>query len=946
MNKVNYTQADIRKPHKDRLVSTVILDLSIALFAGVEIGAEMAQSGVDFFDAILSDSFLGRLESMQVLHIWPCDISAIGLCLVAAMIAILPAIDKYNREKDVDISSAHGTGGFEDDYKSFYRHYVLAPSFVGKTKRDRYVGGQLLSAKVDSFTGHSPQVGKLLYIWHVYYLSFISLICGLGLSVAALSAGQTKQSFFIFVAASGIAVALAIPAKLTIKDRLLTKKNIDYAKTNCQILSNDIMISLDCKFTQRNLNTFYFGASGTGKSRFAVRPNLLQANSSYIITDPSGELLESEGGFLKSQGYKIRILNLKDMTESCQYNPFEYVQNQQEIPILMQCLKNNIDKGKSGGGDSQFWDQSVLALLTACGSYLYEVFNEDEEFLYDANGNKIPETNPSNNGPKFLTTVNITSSNYDTDFLYDADGKKVQSYKRNPRWKGHRNLTNVMNMLRMGKIIEDGDNTVPNDLDNLFADWEFENPESYAVKQYKTFKMAPSKTALNIMISISVLLGTYFDLPAVEYLTYQDGMDIRGIGQEKTAVFLILPEGGNNPFAFISAMFYSQVFSILYAEGEQRAKEQHLSAPELAVPVRIFFDEMANIGVIPEFQEKLATMRKYRISANPIFQSLSQLKKIYEKDYNAIIENCDSMVFLGGSGAETLEMLSKKLGKKTIETMSYGNSKSKQSSTSDNRQQIGRNVLDPNEIEQMYNTNSLVFIRGSKPFYTKKYTLEEHPNYKKSEELAHTITSVNFKLTCVPEYLESTLMYAPSDKRYDRPIYKGNRYQFCGKIQNVDRIAGGTYNNKDNPAVNVNKDNKPSRSDSKDIRADDNCLSPELQQDIESYITSAQCCMPPTFLKFLIDKPKDSWDSLASVYNGYSPDYEFKDETTENQLNGLLPEMTDNEEETSNDDKDDDTENTNNIEEEPEDIEETRPEDSGEAEEYTDPIGLSTELPF
>lgn len=601
--------------------------------------------------------------------------------------------------------------------------------------------------------------------------------------------------------ASGVFMAIfsAVIAMKRSGNKFITAEEHQKCIEESQILARDLYMSHDCYFTRRNLNVLVLGASGTGKSRFFVKPNLLQANTSFVVTDPSGELIGDTAGFLKNdKGYDIIALNLKDMQNSCRYNPFAYVHKQEDVVILMSCLQKNINKDKQAGGDP-FWDKSALALLVSCGAYLFEAYSEDEEFVYDEKGRKIQALDDEGK-PVFLTNL-LTG-----EFLLDKNGNKIPCWERNKYWKGHRNLTNLMNMLRMGKIEENSDGSETNDLDQLFADWEEQNPKSYAVKQYKTFKMAPAKTALNIMISVGVMVGTYFDNDMIQNLTYVDEMHMETIGERKTACYIILPEG-DDTFAFLSAMFYTQLFEVLYAAGESNGAENG-GDPSLKVPVRIFLDEMANIGKIPQFQEKLATMRKYKISAVPIFQSLTQLKTCYKDDWSAIIGNCDTTVFLGGAETETLKWISEKLGKKTVSTLSYGQSYAKNGSYSDNKQQIARNVMDPNEVEQIPNHKCLVIVRGVAPFFIDKYMLEAHPNYERlgSKCKANLFPASKFHIDASDEEIGATMIIAPSDERYLRvfpenevgaddkvyvgrgPKYHGLRYKESGKRQNADSL--------------------------------------------------------------------------------------------------------------------------------------------------------------
>lgn len=601
---------------------------------------------------------------------------------------------------------------------------------------------------------------------------------------------------------AAVLLAAAIANKRA-KNMFISIEEYNECVADTQILAKDIYMSLDNKWANRNLNMLVLGGSGTGKSRFIVKPNILQANSSYLCTDPSGELLNETAGFLeKEHGYKIYVLNLKKMENSCRYNPFAYIHDVQEIPDLMKNLQKNINKGKSGGGDP-FWDMSALALLTACGAYMFEAFTEEEEFELDEKGQKIAEKDAEGN------TVYLTNM-MTGEFIVDKDGNKMVCYKRNRYWKGHRNLTNLMNLLRMGKIEENAQEQEFNDLDQLFADWEIQFPNSYAVKQYKTFKMAPAKTALNIMISVGVMVGTYFDNEAVQNLTYIDEMDMDEISKRKTAVYIIIPEGGGT-YAFLASMFYTQAFKILKDQAE--ANQDAGGSIGLKIPVRMFLDEMANIGAIPELQAQVATVRKYNITVTMIYQSLTQMKSsndgAYEKEWEALVGNCDTIVFLGGFEGTSSEWLSKKLGKETRATMTYGQSYAKQGSRSDNKQQIARNVMDPNEIEQLPNNECIVIVRGVPPFHAEKYHLEEHPNakYLAENKPEYLFPVTRFHTEPSDEAITATFIISPSDPRYKTvfpqiekingvdyegsgPKYHGSRYKNRVKPKNADSLAG------------------------------------------------------------------------------------------------------------------------------------------------------------
>ena len=266
-------------------------------------------------------------------------------------------------------------------------------------------------------------------------------------------------------------------------------------------------------------------------------------------------------------------------------------------------------------------------------------------------------------------------------------------------------------------------------------------------------------------------LGTFFDNDVFTNLAYRDEMDIPSIGRRKTAVFIILPEG-ETTYNFFASMFYTQLFQILYAQGEGNATRTH-GDPALEIPCQIFLDEMTNIGKIPEFNTKLATMRKYGISCTLIFQSQSQTKEYSEKGWESMIGNCDTLIYLGGAEPSTVKMLSERLGKETVQTFSYGASYGGRGGSSDNRQQIGRNVLDTNEIEQMQNNEQLVFIRGVRPFCVEKYPYEEHPNYKYSAG-SHGKEAVfydpsEFNISFDEDEVAKTFVYVYGDSRHTEP---------------------------------------------------------------------------------------------------------------------------------------------------------------------------------
>lgn len=527
--------------------------------------------------------------------------------------------------------------------------------------------------------------------------------------------------------------------------------NVD--KFNNIILTQNVSLSMNSFKTKRNNNVLVVGGSGSGKTRFMIKPNLLQANCSFVITDPKGEILQSEGEMLKKHGYKIKVFNLTDMTHSNSYNPFEYIRDDLGVLMMINCLIKNTNNGQKNGGDP-FWEKSETALLQSLVFYLKD--NED-----------IP--------------------------------------------KDCKNFTNVMKLLQAAEVNENGPNA-QSPLDRLFAQVEAKNPSSLAVKQYKTFKMGAGKTLKSILISCGVRLTT-FNLPEIEQLTCEDDLDLKSIGDEKTALFVIIP-AADDTYNFLVSMMYSQLFETLYYhaenecpyeyyikegqdvlaiarkndggdkktkkdaekilsqlkssriqnvtkhgkkkyvirarksgiekifETEEEAEQFKLRLEKakivkgsirLPYPVRFLLDEFANIGQIPDFTKKLATMRQYEISCTIILQNLAQIKTMYKDDWESIVGNCDSFLFLGGQEQSTLEYISKMLGKATIINRGRSRNRSAKGGGSGlSFNQTGRELMTPDELGTMPKDECVLKINGLDPFYGKKYDLTKHPHFNES----------------------------------------------------------------------------------------------------------------------------------------------------------------------------------------------------------------------
>ena len=443
------------------------------------------------------------------------------------------------------------------------------------------------------------------------------------------------------------------------------------------LLTQEVRMSLNTRQHRENLNVLVIGGSGSGKSRFYVKPNIMQLNTSYVVTDPKGELLRSCGRLLKKAGYEIRVFNLIDMSHSNNYNPFNYIYdkdgniNKTYVMKMVNCLMKNTKQEGASGGD-QFWDDSTKALTLAIAFYLLEKKT-------DENGNSLD-----------------------------------------------RNFSTVMKMMRLAEISEQDENH-RSPLDDMMDELRTENPHSMAVSFYADFKKAPAETAKSILISAAVRFAA-FNLPEVADLTYTDNIHLDTLGDRKTALFIIIPSS-DATFNFLAAMMYTQLFDTLYDTANFKY------GGRLPVHVRCLLDEFANVGTIPDFDKLLATMRSMEISANIIIQNLAQLKKMYDKSWEILTGNCDSLLFLGGQEASTLEAISKSLGKETIDVVSQNRTRSHKSpSTSENNSILGRELMTTDELKVMKPNECVLIVRALYPFFCHKFDIEKHQNYKYLED--------------------------------------------------------------------------------------------------------------------------------------------------------------------------------------------------------------------
>ncbi|MCM1062305.1 MAG: type IV secretory system conjugative DNA transfer family protein, partial [Eubacterium sp.] len=456
--------------------------------------------------------------------------------------------------------------------------------------------------------------------------------------------------------------------------KLADKKKVKKGEIDNNILlTQEVKMSLNTRQHRENLNVLVIGGSGSGKSRFYVKPNIMQLNTSYVVTDPKGELLRSTGKLLEDNGYKIKVFNLIDMRNSHNYNPFAYVYDRKTgelnksyvIKMVNVLMKNTKQEGASGG--DQFWDDATKALLSALAFYLLE---------------KRPDN------------------------------------EKNFAW--------VMQLLKQAEVKEDEED-YESPLDIKFKELEAESPTSMAVSYYKDFKKAAGETAKSILISCAVRLQA-FNLPDVANLTHTDTLELDKIGDDKTALFVIIPSS-DVTFNFLAAMMYTQLFDTLYDTANFKYNGR------LPVHVRCLLDEFANIGTIPDFDKLLATMRSMEISANIIIQNIAQLKKMYDKSWEILTGNCDSLLFLGGKEASTTEMISKSLGKETIDVVAQNRTKGhRNNSTSFNNSIMGRELLTADELTVLPTDECILIVRAFHPFHCHKFDIEKHQNYQYLED--------------------------------------------------------------------------------------------------------------------------------------------------------------------------------------------------------------------
>ena len=467
----------------------------------------------------------------------------------------------------------------------------------------------------------------------------------------------------------------------------VNKKYMQYPINMNKILTSSVSIGLDGKRHRRNLNILVVGGSGAGKTRFYAKPNVMQANTSFVVLDPKGEILRDTGYLLEKKGYKVKVLDLISMDNSNSYNPFVYLQSDNDVQKLVTNLfKATTPKGSQS--QDPFWDTAASELLLALIFYLkYEAPEEEQNFPM------------------------------------------------------------VMDMLRAGEVREDDDN-YKSPLDLLFDELEIMNQNHIALKYYRDYRSGSAKTLKSIQITLAARLEK-FNLDSLSSLTQDDELELPKIGEEKTALFAIIPDNDTS-FNFLVSILYTQLFQQLFYIADYKY------GGSLPIPVHFVMDEFANVSLPNDFDKLLATMRSRQVSVSIIIQNLAQLKALFEKEWESIVGNCDEFLYLGGNEQSTHKYVSELLGKETIDTNTYGKSNGRNGNYSTNYQLNGRELLTPDEVRMLDNKNAILFIRGERPLFDLKYDILKHPNLKfttdggykpyKHGQFDNSIASINLEL--------------------------------------------------------------------------------------------------------------------------------------------------------------------------------------------------------
>ena len=451
----------------------------------------------------------------------------------------------------------------------------------------------------------------------------------------------------------------------------------------------------------RNKNVLVIGGSGSGKTRFFLKPNLMQCHSSYVVTDPKGSVVCEVGKLLERKNYKIKIFNTINFKKSMHYNPFAYIHSEKDILKLVTTLITNT-KGDGKSGD-EFWTKAETLLYCALIGYIHYEAPPDEQ-----------------------------------------------------------NFATLLEFLNAMEVRED-DEEYKNPVDRMFDELEAENPNHFAVRQYKKYRLAAGKTAKSILVSCGARLAP-FDIAELREITMYDELELDTLGDklfihpddpkdkrfQMTALFLIMSDT-DSTFNFLISMIYTQLFNLLCEKADD------VYGGRLPVHVRCLIDEAANIGQIPNLEKLVATIRSREISACLVLQAQSQLKALYKDSADTIVGNMDSRIFLGGAEPTTLKELNQSLGKETIDTFNTGESRGREVSHSLNYQKLGKDLATIDELAVLDGGKCILQLRGVRPFLSNKFDITKHPNYK---YLSDANPKNNFD---IEKYLSARLKTKPDE---------------------------------------------------------------------------------------------------------------------------------------------------------------------------------------
>ena len=546
-----------------------------------------------------------------------------------------------------------------------------------------------------------PEIKKLL-ILNLPYLLFVYLFDKVGAAIRLspgadasgklLHLGEGFAAAFSSIAPSfhpadlliGIAGAVIVRLAVYFKGKNAKKyrKGMEYGSARWgsledikpyvdPVFENNVLLTQTERLTMnsrpkqpkyaRNKNILVIGGSGSGKTRFFVKPNLMQMHSSYVVTDPKGTVLIECGKLLQRGGYKIKVLNTINFKKSMKYNPFAYLRSEKDILKLVNTIIANT-KGDGEKSGEDFWVKAEKLYYTALIGYIW----------------------------------------------YEAPDEE-------------KNFTTLLEMINASEAREDDEN-FQNPVDLMFERLEEKDPEHFAVKQYKKYKLAAGKTAKSILISCGARLAP-FDIRELRELMETDEMELDTIGDRKTALFVIISDT-DDTFNFVVSILYTQLFNLLCDKADD------VYGGRLPVHVRCLLDEFANIGQIPKFEKLIATIRSREISASIILQSQSQLKAIYKDNADTIVGNCDTTLFLGGKEKTTLKEMSEILGKETIDSFNTSETRGRELSHGLNYQKLGKELMTQDEIAVMDGGKCILQVRGMRPFFSDKFDITKHPKYK------------------------------------------------------------------------------------------------------------------------------------------------------------------------------------------------------------------------